>query len=362
MTWLALAKLLTYSGLALLLGAVAVRRWRLSDAPLWWLGLGAGLLLLGAGVEVGSTLIDLGFTATSDVADFLTTTRTGTAAIIRIIGAAVLMAAALQNWRWLELAGGLLVLYATSNAGHAGERGGVWLLLDMLHAAAASIWVGGVLALALGAMRGRSLSPAVTRRFTPLALWCLAVLSVSGLITVLGHVPLASLWPALWGSTWGVALLIKLGLIEWALLSAVLVRLSVAAKLSAHTPNWLPLSLEGALLLGVLGLSGALATSPPPSTALIQRQVVPISVKLGQQTLSGQFILSGAGDAALTLSPALPKLSVTLEMLDHSMPDQSLTLEAKDNQLSGQTRLWMSGDWALKLERGVEKARVEFRY
>ncbi|AZI41447.1 hypothetical protein EHF33_00660 [Deinococcus psychrotolerans] len=362
MSWLEVAKLLTYSGLAVLLGGVVVRRWRLSDAPLWWLGLGTGLIVLGAGLEVGSTLVDLGFTAPSDVADFLTSTRTGKSALVRIIGAAVLLAAALQHWRWLEWAGGLIVLYATSNAGHAGERGGIWLLLDMLHAGAAAIWVGGVLAFALGALRGRLLSPAVTRRFTPLALSCLAVLSVSGVITVLGYIPLASLWPALWGSTWGVTLLLKLGLIELALLSAVLVRLTVAARLSIRAPKWLPLCLEAALLLSVLGLSGALATSPPPSTALIQRQAVPISVKLGQQTLSGQLVLSGTGDAALTLTPALPKLSAALQMLDHPMPDQPLPLETKDNQLSGQTRLWMSGNWALKLEQGAETARVEFAY
>lgn len=362
MTWLALAKLLTYGGLALLLGGVVVRRFRLSDAPLWWLGLGAGLILLGAGLEVGSTLIDLSFTAPSDVADFLTSTRTGQSALLRIIGAAVLLSGALQNWRWLELAGGLVILYATANAGHAGERGGVWLLMDMLHAAAAAIWVGGVLAFALGALRGGLLSPTMTRRFTPLAVSCLAVLSVSGVIPVLGHLPLAALWPALWGSTWGVALLIKLGVLALALLSAVLVRLAVAAKLSARIPKWLPLGLEAVLLLGVLGLSGALATSPPPSTAQIQRQVVPISVQLGEQTLSGQLVLSGIGEAVLTLSPAVPKLSATLEMLDHGMPDQALPLAAKDNQLSGQIRLWMSGNWALKLERGGEKARVEFGY
>lgn len=356
MSWLALAKLLTYLGLALLLGGSVMRRTRLADLPLGWLGLGAGLVLAGGLLEVGSTLIDLGFTAPGDVADFLTTTRTGKAAIIRVIGAALLLAAGVQGgrgrgWWLLGLGAGGLVLWGAASAGHAGEMGGVWLLLDMAHAGAAAIWVGGVLALA-----SRRPSLDTGRRFTAVALSCIGVLVVSGVIATLGHVPLASLWPALWGSTWGVALLIKL----WILVTVVPVTVLVRRAL---TTGWLmPLLLEGALLTGVLGVSGALATSPPPSTALIQRQVVPVSVKLGGQMVGGQLVLSGPGDLELTLTPALPNLRASLVMLDHPMPDQSISLAASGGALSGQIRLWMSGDWALELSEGEEKARVGFQY
>ncbi|GAA4004136.1 hypothetical protein GCM10022631_13830 [Deinococcus rubellus] len=351
MIWLALAKLLTYLGLSLLLGGSVMRRTRLADLPLWWLGLGAGLVLAGGLLEVGSTLIDLGFTAPSDVADFLTTTRTGRAAIVRVIGAALLLASGLQGWWLLSLGAGVLTLWGAASAGHSGELGGVWLLLDMVHAGAAAIWVGGVLALA-----SRRPSLETGRRFTAVALSCIGVLVVSGVVATLRHVPLASLWSALWGSTWGMALLIKLGLLVTVVPMSVLVR-------RALTTGWLaPLLLESALLTGVLGVSGALATSPPPSLALIQRQVVPVSVKLGGQIVSGQLVLSGPGDLALTLTPALPNLRARLIMLDHAMPNQSLVLSNVGGAMSAQTQLWMSGNWALELSQGVERARVKFGY
>ncbi|WP_161883612.1 hypothetical protein [Deinococcus alpinitundrae] len=348
---LALAKLLTYLGLALLLGGSVMRRTRLAVVPLGWLALGAGLILIGALLEVGSTLIDLGFTAPGDVADFLATTRTGRAAVVRVIGAAMVLAAGLQGWWLLGLGAGVLSLWGAASAGHSGELGGVWLLLDMAHAGAAAIWVGGVLALAY-----RRPSLDTGRRFTVVAFSCISVLVASGVAATLCHVPLTALWPALWGSTWGVALLIKLGLL------IAVVPVSVLVRRSLRT-GWLaPLLLEGALMIGVLGLSGALATSPPPSTALIQRQVVPVSVKLGQQTLSGQVVLSGPGDFELTLTPALPDVRARLIMLDHAMPDQALALSATGSTLSGQTQLWMSGNWALELSRNAEKARVAFGY
>ena len=347
--WLVLAKLLTYLGLALLLGGSVMRRTRLADVPLWWLGLGAGLIFAGGVLEVGSTLIDLNFTAPGDVADFLVTTRTGKAAMLRSIGASLLLAAGLQGWGLLGSGAGLLTLWGAASAGHAGELGSVWVLLDMAHAGAAAIWVGGVLALAY-----RRPSLDTGRRFTAVALSCISLLVVSGVAAALRHVPLAALWPALWGSTWGVALLIKLGLLVTVVPVSILVR-------RALTTGWFwPLVLEGALLIGVLGLSGALATSPPPSLTPHQRQVVPVSVKLGGQTVAGQLTLSGPGDLALTLTPALPGMRARLIMLDHAMPGQALSLAASGGSMRGQTQLWMSGNWALELSLNGQKAQVEF--
>ena len=356
MVLLAVAKLLSYLGLSLLMGGAVLRWRRLAALPLWWFGLGAGLVLLGGVAEVGSTLSDLGFTAPADVADFLTGTRQGQAALIRVIGAALLLAAEVQGWRWLALGGGLALLWGTATAGHAGERGLGWTLLDALHAGGAAIWVGGVLGLALLTLLRRPASLDAGRGFTPIALACLAVLFVSGGAVALSHVPIASLWPALWGSTWGLALLIKVGLLGLALLAAVLVRRALYARRIA------PLWLEGALLLGVLGASGALATQPPPTSLEVQRQVVPVSVELAGQSISGSLVLSGPGDLELRLDSAPPGLSAQLLMTDHPMPAQPLELTGDGSQRQAQTRLWMSGGWSLELSEGGEAVRVPFRY
>ena len=361
MSWLALAHWLTYLGLSLLLGGGVMRRLRLSAPPLWWSSLGAGLLLLGAVVGVGSTLLTLGFTAPGDVADFLMTTRAGEAAILRLIGAALLLAAELQGRQviWSNLiffAGAAAALFGVAYDGHAGEKGGVSTALDLLHAGAAAIWVGGVLALALDSWRRRSPTPELTGKFTRLALSCLGVLLLSGVAATLSHVPLDSVWPAMLGSTWGLALLFKLEFLALALLAALLVRRALHARRKA------PLWIEGLLLLGVLGMSGALSTQPPPTLAVIQPQRRVVSFKLGQQQLSGQLVLSGPGDLDLRLVPAIAGVEARLIMTDHPMPDQRLELQADDGELRAQTRLWMSGNWVLELSKGHQRARVPFQY
>ncbi len=357
--WLALAKGLTYLGLALLLGGALMRRTRLAALPLGWLAAGAGMLLLGAALEVGSTLLGLGFTAPGDVEAYLSSTRSGRAALLRLMGAALLLAAEVQGqtrqaWCWPALLGAALTLWGVGSAGHAGERGLVWTLLDALHAGAAAIWVGGVLAL----LRCRP-TAATTRRFSAVALSCAALLALSGAATVLLRIPLGLVWDALRGSSWGVTLLLKLGLIASALLSAVWVRRSLYAR-SGRAGNVHPLWLESALLMGVLGVSGALATTPPPTTAQLQQQTVAVSVQLAGQHLRGALILSGPGDVQLTLRPALPGLRARLIMTDHTMPAQTLSVQNNGDVLQAQTRLWMSGRWVLELSRDAQSAEVAF--
>ena len=224
--------------------------------------------------------------------------------------------------------------------------------------------MGGVLGLARSAWGRRPPTPDTTRRFTGLALSCIGVLALSGVAALLSDVPLASLWPALWGSSWGVTLLIKVGVLATALLSSVLVRRALYGQSLHGRPapsRTHPLLLESALLIGVLGASGALATTPPPSTAQLQPQTIAVSVTLAGQALSGQLVLSGSGDLELTLRPALPGVSARLSMTDHPMPDQVLPLQTAGGALRGQTRLWMSGHWRLELTKGTQKTQLTFQ-
>ncbi|AWN23251.1 hypothetical protein DKM44_08445 [Deinococcus irradiatisoli] len=360
MSGLVLGKCLTYTGLALLLGGALMRRTRLAELPLGWLVAGFAALLLGAVSATGSVLLALGFSAPGDLADYLTTTRAGRATLLHLMGAALLLAAELQErrqpaWRALALLGGALALWGLAGAGHAAERGPFWTLLDALHAGAAAVWVGGVLAL----LRSRP-TPATTHRFSGVALGCLTVLALSGAAATLAGLPLPLLWSALWGSSWGLLLLLKLGLIGAALLAAVWVRRALHGRVRAAKLH--PLWLESALLLGVLGASGALSTTPRPTTAQIQRQTIKLNFTLDGQALSGELVLSGPGDAELSLRPALPGLRARLIMTDHPMPVQVLRLQASGDELQAQTRLWMSGHWVLALSSGNQTRRVNFEY
>jgi copper resistance protein D len=359
MTPLAAAQMFTALGLSLLLGGAALRLLRIAALPLWWAALGSVLLILGAGLEVGSTLAALGL-STADLLDFVQATPQGRSSLLRTILALTLLAAEVQSWAWLAWPCRALLLWAVGRSGHAGVVGGVWVTVAALHAGAAATWVGGVLGLVLYPP-----DLAATRRFSVLALSCLGVLSLSGLAASLSHVPPASLWAALRGSTWGLILLLKLGLLALALLSALFVRRALLGREGMARSGRARLITEGALLLGVLGASGALATTPPPVTALLQRQVVPVALRLGGQALNGQLVLSGPGDVELRLKPALSGLSAKLLMLDHPMPAQTLDLQpdgqADRGGLVARTRVWMTGHFQLEVSKGGEVARVAFQ-
>ena len=355
MSALAAAQILTALGLSLLLGGAALGALRIARLPLWWSGLGAALLLTGAGLEVGSTLNELGL-GRADLLDFLQSTPQGRLALLRVLFAALLLAAELQSWSWLAWPCRVLLLYAVGRAGHAGEMGGVWVPVAALHAGAAAIWVGGVLGLVL-----RPPGLAATRRFTILALSCLGVLLFSGVAASLSHMPAALVWAALRGSTWGLTLLLKLGLLALALLAALLVRRALTNRATGVQAKRAHLITEAALLLGVLGASGALATTPPPVTAQFQRQVVPVALTLAGQPISGQLVLSGPGDVELRVNPALSGLRAWLLMLDHPMPAQTLDLQREGDGLRARTRVWMTGQFQLELSKGGEVATVLFQ-
>lgn len=367
-----LAKFLSALGFSLLLGRI-VSRWvhgpAWSKLPLSWPIAGLLLLLLGAGLEIGATLSALGFTAPADFADYLTATTQGKAALARVLGGVLLLTAETNAAAWVLGPLGLLVTaLGFGCAGHAGQQGLFWALLDSLHALAAATWVGGLLS--LGAQKPNGTQ---TQNFSAVASACVAVLLLGGLAGALRHLPAGAWWPALVGSQWGLVLLGKLGLITLALLLALAVRsrlltpqsrVSQRAKrqqvAAPQATGWL--TAEILTLLGVLGLSGALSSSPLPSTVQVAAQTFPIDVTLGNQHLTGELQLQGHGEVEVRLLPALEGLQARFNMSDHPMPPQTLPLQCNAAQCEGQTQLWMSGGWNLELTQGGETIKVPFRY
>ena len=120
----------------------------------------------------------------------------------------------------------LAVALTGSLTGHAADWGdrSFTVLVDWLHAVAATAWTGGLFALALTMRQARGawspeLVGAVARRFSRLAAYCLLVVVASGVYNAWVQVPtLASLGT----TTYGVALLLKIGLgLVLALLGAI---------------------------------------------------------------------------------------------------------------------------------------------
>jgi len=105
----------------------------------------------------------------------------------------------------------LLLLPAPSLAGHALDRGRprIEVVVDVLHVAAASLWLGGLVALAL-ALRVRDGHAATLRRFSNLALASVVVLAATGVIRALSELHSVS---QAWTTGYGQLLIVKTGLL-----------------------------------------------------------------------------------------------------------------------------------------------------
>ena len=99
-------------------------------------------------------------------------------------------------------------------AGHARVSGGVSLLADAAHVAAASIWVGGLTFVVIGLLVAREdrwpLASTCVPRFSTFAVGSVAVLLVAGVVN--GYLQVKS-WDALWNTTYGQLLIVKVALI-----------------------------------------------------------------------------------------------------------------------------------------------------
>ncbi|WP_235737302.1 copper resistance CopC/CopD family protein [Nocardioides alcanivorans] len=186
------------------------------------------------------------------------------------VAAVVLLAAGLvlcvTGAPWGRSWGGFAVLLGLAAVGHSRVTAHPWLsgAADVVHAAAAAVWVGGLVVLALD---GRGLEPvdrlSSYRRFARRALAALVVVAVSG--TVLSVQILGS-WHALVASAHGRLLLLKVGLVIVAVLLGLAHRLALARRAAGDGPTVLSriTRVEAALLVAVLvatGLLGELSSS-----------------------------------------------------------------------------------------------------
>jgi len=133
----------------------------------------------------------------------------------------------------LAFATAFVLLPAPTLAGHALDRGlpKIEVAVDLLHVAAASLWVGGLLALALSLRRPGDRASTL-RRFSNLALISVGVLVVTGVVSAVSELRSFS---QLWSTGYGRVLLVKSALltvlvaIGWLNRYRLLPRLSLAA-------------------------------------------------------------------------------------------------------------------------------------
>jgi copper transport protein len=166
----------------------------------------------------------------------------------------------------------LCIAFGISWASHPAARGALALVADYVHLAAAALWVGGVVGLALLAGVARSLPhsarDALVRacllRFSRLAPAIVVVLALGGAYVALRELPGPS---ALLTSGYGITLLAKSIVFMAALALAGYHRRFVVPQIAAGAPVAgvrRTLVLEGGILLTALALAAVLGQTAPP--------------------------------------------------------------------------------------------------
>jgi copper transport protein len=192
----------------------------------------------------------------------------------------------------LELA--LLVVAAAlvptpSLAGHAGVRGGLALVSDIVHVASAAVWTGGlafvVAALLAAGTQRWPLAAGAVPRFSKVAVVAVAALLVSG--SVNGYEEVGA-WRGLWDTTYGLLLLAKVALVLPVLaLGAYNNRYAVPRlkrQLASPSEQRRFLRAAGAelmLVVAIVGVTAVLVTEPPARGSVAPRGPYATTVRLG---------------------------------------------------------------------------------
>jgi copper transport protein len=190
----------------------------------------------------------------------------------------------------ISMTGALLaaaaVLIIPGAAGHAGQTSprGLSLFLDWLHLASGSVWIGGLVGLlvlwaGLGpARRVPGLTVAVPR-FSNVALPSVLALLATGTAATVIHMPTLD---ALWKTSYGVAILVKIGILTAAVIFASVSRLRAKPRIVAARGDAeggapaarllrLTLSAEAVLVAGAVFAAAVLSSLAPPPPAFAEQ-------------------------------------------------------------------------------------------
>ncbi|MGQ0603390.1 MAG: CopD family protein, partial [Anaerolineales bacterium] len=188
--------------------------------------------------------------------------------------------------RGLALAVSVLMLLTVSLSSHAAAEPDPWLpvLVDWLHLAAASVWVGGLGHLLFGLWSLRRLKPelrrrtvaTLIRRFSALALVSVGVLTLTGVYSAVVQV---GSWAALTDTTYGQTLLAKLliaaPLIALGAFNLLVIRPAMEQRASEILVTRFRRTVTGEVALSVaLLLSVGVLTAIPPAENKAQRPVL----------------------------------------------------------------------------------------
>ena len=276
------------------------------------------------------------------------------------------------------LAAGLAALVLPALAGHAGQKSprGLSLPLDTAHLTAGSIWLGGLIGLVVFwfsvGRAGRAAALAyVVPRFSVVALCSVLLLIGTGIGQAFQELPT---FASLWETSYGQALIWKIGLLSAALLLAAVNLARTKPRLQARdasAPLLLRRLVQGEILFVAAALfaAGVLASLAPPSSALARVQ--DISARVGPGPVS-ETVAKGAYRVHVRVTPNRAAVNNAFElaltrngrpvrgaevitkfdMLDMEMGEQSYRLRERRPGVFRHSApaLVMVGHWGLLFE------------
>jgi copper transport protein len=272
--------------------------------------------------------------------DAVLDTRFGKAFLIQAIFAAVAAVLAfLAGWRFrlgpLVLIPAAEVLAAPTASGHAYTTGGLAVVTDYAHVAAASVWVGGLAFLVAGLlMAGGDRWPLASRAvpvFSWLAVGSVAVLVVAG--TIRGYEEVQS-WSGLWETTYGLLLLGKVALVLPILALGAYNNRFAVPRLRKQIASALEqrrflraTGVELAIMVVIVGVTAVLVSEPPAKASTEPPKYVSTTAPIGnievnltvEPARTGRNVMHfyffqqtgpPANVSGLDVSATLPKLNV----------------------------------------------------
>jgi copper transport protein len=302
----------------------------------------------------------------------------------------------------------IAIMTTTSLDAHAAAKAEAWLLLpfDLIHLVSTGFWIGGVFCLAIllpisvrklasGSGESTQLLAALLPRFSVVAICCVVLLVVTGTIQAVFDV---GSWEALWGSSYGQTLLIKIGLFVLLLALGAFHLLRISPQLRAfaapaegevdvaeagkvRTTFGKSIRLEAALAVVLLVIVGALTSlSPPPPGASVksanQSGSAPLTYQGKMDDLVYRLIVNPGRVGMNTFEVSLKErngqpltkadgVRLRFTMLDMDMGTQELDLMPVPDRPGHYTvnsiALGMSGHWKMTLlvyRTGFDDAQV----
>lgn len=375
-------KYLGYAGLVLLIGpgVMLALLWprrlpRQGPAKLLWTGAGLVALATVGGVwlqvpySTGGGLFDVDGAGLRDVL----ASAYGTAHVVRLgvlVAVALLLrpllaGAAARSDLILLAALGLVGLGTWPVAGHpiASPVPPVSVAVQTVHLAAAAFWIGGLVALA-GFLLRRADERELAAILPVWSTWAAVAVSVLMLAGVIQAVIELAVPEALWSTTYGRLLLVKIGLFAGVVAVAGYSRRLVRTRIAPTRPRMLRLAVmaEALVLAMVLVVSSVLVQTTPGRTAVEQEPAAAVqdyAVTLDSELYSLQVLLEPAAQGTNLIhlyayTPEGERQPVVEWQATAALPEAGVEpievplLALTDDHATGQVVLPVAGDWQFR--------------